>query len=1238
MACSKLGKNRVGYQDKVQNLIESMDNLQLNFTDVQHLLCRGFALILIELRLDEASNHFVTALRQVPHCVQALLGLACLAYSRGEYKMALGYFKSVLLHRPQGSMADVRVGIAHCFVQLGDLDRARRAFELALEHNGHSINALIGIAQLKLNQRQPNSTKEGVNLLREAFEQNPHHPLVLTWLSAHCYYEGNYEKLQLLAGNAYRITDDPLIQSQDCFQLARCFHAMKNYDLAFNFYGKSLNEYPHSYAPTEFGIAQIYVRRGDLVRGEELLKSVLNKLPQQPQALRMLATFYSQSGKFEAAVELINIALMHSPTNDYDIWLGLADIYERKQLWQQSLHAYEKAKYIYQGLSESPRDVPLTWRNNIAALQFYANQSKEALQTLNAVMPVTQDEHCESNMLTLKFNRARILEELRQDEQAENIYKQLMREYPNYTDSYLRLGAMAYKRNKIDTALEFFNAVLQRDEHNKAARKLLGICYCKQGSVLHALNHYNAIRRQPQHQHDSEILVSQGNVLLIQAQEDIARGQPEESRRNVENALQLFRKALEQNQCNLWATNGIAVSLTLNGHLADGEKMFELIVNTSNRCTDAILNIAHIALEQQQYAKAIEMYRKYLQEDLLPVNKVQVMQYLARSLYQGGRFEEARDVLIRARHVAPQNRTLLYNLAVAMKQHSQSVFETKLARQELQIAQRLELNRQSELQNRQIDLLNELKGKLNELSEKFNKSISLAPIQYPSSCAEAAAGSRRSNVYQIVVPSYSQYPFIVSCDEKTQGGGWTTVLRRQDGSVDFFLFWENYKKGFGTLTGEFFIGLQKLHFMTKAADQELLITMEDSKGQRRFAMYDRFAIGGEEEAYKLTTLGKYSGDAGDSLQVHVGQKFSTRDRDNDSADKGSCAEWHTGAWWYSACHRRLELNRQSELLNELKGEFKESATKQIRQNDLLNDVINKLNELNQKFAKGTDLESKIDLSRSEQNRQIDLLNELQGEFKESATKQIRQNGWLKVKLNKITSLESKIDELREKFNKSISLQPIQFPSSCGDVQAVNRRSGLRQIVVPGYSLQPTYVSCDEETQGGGWTTVLRRQDGSVDFFRFWEDYKKGFGALTGEFFIGLQKLHFMTKAADQELLITMDFKGQRRLAMYDRFAIGGEEEAYKLTTLGKYSGDAGDSLRSHVGQKFSTRDRDNDSADKGSCAEWHTGAWWYNGCHDSHLMGNYNDNTFGKGVIWATSTGNSSSLNSVQMMIRPKKE
>ena len=144
-----------------------------------------------------------------------------------------------------------------------------------------------------------------------------------------------------------------------------------------------------------------------------------------------------------------------------------------------------------------------------------------------------------------------------------------------------------------------------------------------------------------------------------------------------------------------------------------------------------------------------------------------------------------------------------------------------------------------------------------------------------------------------------------------------------------------------------------------------------------------------------------------------------------------------------------------------------------------------------------------------------------------------------------------------------------------------------------------------ETDGGGWTVFQRRQDGSVDFYRYWTDYENGFGDLTGEFWLGLSKIHRLTKEGSNTLRVDLgDFEGNTAYANYSTFSVSDGSTEYILT-VGGYSGTAGNSLAWHNGMRFTTRDRDNDNHGSLQCAHFRNGAWWYNGCAFSNLNGLY---------------------------------
>jgi ficolin len=135
-----------------------------------------------------------------------------------------------------------------------------------------------------------------------------------------------------------------------------------------------------------------------------------------------------------------------------------------------------------------------------------------------------------------------------------------------------------------------------------------------------------------------------------------------------------------------------------------------------------------------------------------------------------------------------------------------------------------------------------------------------------------------------------------------KNGGWTVIQRRLDGSENFYRIWKDYVCGFGNRSGEYWLGLENIYRLT-TIDSSLRIEMEafeDVSPSHAYAQYDTFKVDDEDSNFRLHVNG-FSGNCDDSLRIHDGNMFSTKDRDND-VWPDNCAQRFGGAWWYEACH------------------------------------------------------------------------------------------------------------------------------------------------------------------------------------------------------------------------------------------------------------------------------------------------------------------------------------------------
>lgn len=77
------------------------------------------------------------------------------------------------------------------------MEKAKAAFERALQLEPDCVGALVGLAILNLNEKKQDTIKQGVQLLSKAYNIDSTNPMVLNHLADHFFYKKEYTKVSL---------------------------------------------------------------------------------------------------------------------------------------------------------------------------------------------------------------------------------------------------------------------------------------------------------------------------------------------------------------------------------------------------------------------------------------------------------------------------------------------------------------------------------------------------------------------------------------------------------------------------------------------------------------------------------------------------------------------------------------------------------------------------------------------------------------------------------------------------------------------------------------------------------------------------------------------------------------------------------------------------------------------------------------------------------------------------------
>ncbi|KAJ8022843.1 Angiopoietin-1 [Holothuria leucospilota] len=384
--------------------------------------------------------------------------------------------------------------------------------------------------------------------------------------------------------------------------------------------------------------------------------------------------------------------------------------------------------------------------------------------------------------------------------------------------------------------------------------------------------------------------------------------------------------------------------------------------------------------------------------------------------------------------------------------------------------------------------------------------------EYPKDCMEVfnqCSGHSARGVYVIKPDGYPE--------------AFEVIQRRENGYIHSDRQWKDYKEGYGFLGSEFWLGNEKLSFLTNQKKYELRVDLESVSGNF-FIEYDVFRIGDEWSNYKVVSLGRYNGTADDIVtfcpaNMKYGNCSCQATCDDSHGCDNSCNEEEGCVCAEGFLKKGNQCIPPQGCDCYIQGE-----------GVLLRDTVYVNSDCTRRCnctASGLRCDSVYQCDVHAVCKERD--NILQCYCNEGYT-----------------------------GNGQTCKTDVSY-TDCQDIYNAGHTDSGVYTIQPSNSPHPFEVYCNM-SDDGGWTVFQRRIDGDVDFYLDWSSYRSGFGSPSDEHWLGNDNLYYLTNQGQKNYQLRIDlvnYYGSPYYAKYTLFRISDENDLYRLVGLGIFSGTAG---------------------------------------------------------------------------------